>query len=62
MKRPSYKEAIAWIALNDAPGDDDALDIEATKCYVTSVLIADIFGVDDEKVGKDIVLFRKNHK
>jgi hypothetical protein len=61
MKRASYKEAVAWIALNDSAGDDDALDCEAVSWYVSSVLVADIFDVPSEKVGKDIVAYRKKH-
>lgn len=61
MKRASYKEAIAWIALNDDAGGDEALDLEYTKGYVTTCLVADLFGVDTGKVGKDIVKYRKNN-
>jgi hypothetical protein len=59
MKRPSYKRAIEWIALNDGAGDDDALDTEAVGNLVSSVLVADIFEVDSDKVGQDVVKLRK---
>lgn len=59
MKRASYKEAIAWIALNDDAAGEEAFDIESVKGYVTTCLVADIFGVDQNKVGKDIVKYRK---
>ncbi len=59
MKRASYKEAIAWVALNDSGGDDDALIPEEVKHLITAALVADIFGVDQSKVGEDIVKYRK---
>lgn len=59
MKRASYREAIAWVALNDSFGDDDNLDEEAAGNLVSAVLIADIFDVDTAKVGRDIVRYRK---
>lgn len=51
MKRASYREAIAWIGDNDDAGSDDARDPEVVRNYVTSCLIADIFGVAEERVG-----------
>lgn len=63
MKRASYKEAIAWIALNDSAADGEApLDVSITTYYLTSLLVADIFSVPEEKVGRDIVSFRKKNK
>ena len=61
MKRASYREAIAWIALNDSAGDNDALDPTRASELVSSVLIADLFDVPMEKVGEDIVRYRKKH-
>lgn len=58
MKRASYREAIAWIALNDDPGSSDAYDPKEVGRMISSHLVADLFGVDNEKVGKDIVRFR----
>jgi len=55
MKRASYRDAIDWIAQNDSPADDDALDANAVQYLVSSVLVADIFDVPNEKVGKDVV-------
>lgn len=62
MKRASYRDAIAWIALNDSGGDDDALDELAVGSLVSSVLIADLFDVPQEKVGRDVVRYRKKHE
>ena len=59
MKRASYREAIRWIAEMDSPGDDGALDPETASSLVSSVLVADIFGVPSERVGKDVVAVRK---
>lgn len=61
MKRASYKEAIAWVAMNDSAGDGDALNPDQVKFLITAILVADIFDVTLEKVGKDIVSFRKKH-
>lgn len=62
MKRASYRAAIEWIALNDDPGSPDALNAEVVARYVSSVLIADIFGVEDAKVGVDVVRVRQQQK
>lgn len=59
MKRASYREAIAWIALNDSAGDSDAVELEAATHLITSALVADIFAVDQHRVGKDVVRYRK---
>lgn len=61
MKRASYREAIAWIALNDSAGDDDALDPVRVSELVSSVLVADLFDVPMEKVGEDVVRWRKKN-
>jgi hypothetical protein len=55
MKRASYRDAIDWIAQNDSAGDDDADDPEVVGHLVSSVLIAEIFGVECERVGRDVV-------
>jgi hypothetical protein len=59
VKRASYREAIAWISDNDSGGDADALDPEVAGSLVSAVLVADIFDVPSEKVGADIVRYRK---
>lgn len=48
MKRPSYKEAIEWVILNDCPEN------EGQTGHICSCLVADIFSVPIEKVMKDI--------
>jgi hypothetical protein len=52
MKRPSYKAAIWWLAAND---DCDWLeDKEAGSLSVSASLVADMFGVEDERVTRDL--------
>lgn len=58
---PSYKFAVAWIAENDAPGDADALELETVAGYVTTALIADLYGHTTAKVAADVVRYRKKH-
>jgi hypothetical protein len=55
MKRASYRAAVDWIARNDSNGDPDADDPEVVAYLVTSLLVADIFGVAPERVGADVV-------
>lgn len=58
MKRASYRAAIAWIAENDSAGDDNALDPQSVAELVTTLLIADLFGVEPARVGQDVVRYR----
>jgi hypothetical protein len=64
MKRPGYREAIAWIALNDGAGDTPewSEDPEHVGYLVTACLVADLFGVTNEKVGQDVVRYRQKKK
>lgn len=57
MKRPSYHEACHWIAVNDNAGNDDSLE-EVTE-YITVAMLADIWGMETEKVGRDVWGTRK---
>lgn len=59
MKRASYREAIAWIAMNDGDGQDDRLDFDSLKGYVTVCLIADIFCVSQARVADDVIKYRR---
>lgn len=61
MKRASYRAAIEWIAEMDSAADDDALDPIIVGELITSVLVADLFGVPCEKVGRDVVRQRKRN-
>jgi len=60
-KRASYKAAIAWVAEYDSAGDADSLDPEVVSELITAQLVADLFDVPPEKVGRDIVRYRKKH-
>ena len=57
MKRPSYHEACCWIAINDNAGNDDSLQ-EVTD-YITVAMLADIWGLETEKVGREVWGTRK---
>lgn len=51
MKRASYREAIRWLAYNDdTQWLHDADPIES----VSTALVADLFGVDVERVTRDL--------
>ena len=55
MKRASYREGIYWLAAND---DTEWADHEADESLgspsVTACLLADLFGVDTERVRADV--------
>lgn len=55
MKHASYRAGVAWIALNDEPIDTDP---ESIAGYISTTLLADLFGVDPAKVGRDIARYR----
>jgi hypothetical protein len=57
-KRASYREGVAWIALNDEPDD---LDAESAAEYISTTLLADLFRKDPDEVGRDIVRYRIKH-
>ncbi|WP_336057340.1 hypothetical protein [Nitratireductor sp. CH_MIT9313-5] len=56
MKRPSYRHAIAWLAHND---DTQWLNDEDPIESVSTALVADLFGVDVERVTRDLRRFIK---
>lgn len=57
MKRPSYKNAIFWIAHNDE-GGPDAHNVEAVERMISVGLVADLFGKSTQEVAADVVLTR----
>lgn len=59
MKRPSYRQAIQFIALNDAPADNSPP--EELQGYVSVVLVSEIFDVHVERVAADVYLWRKKN-
>jgi hypothetical protein len=60
MKRASYREAVAWIALNDESGSDDGP--EQIIGYASTVMIADLFDVESAKVAQDIHRKREQYR
>jgi len=54
-KRASYREGVAWIALNDEPED---LDLESVAGYISTQLLAALWGKEDEVVARAIVRYR----
>lgn len=61
VKRASYRFAIAWIAENDSAADEDSLDPVVVSELITAQLVADLFDVPSEKVGRDIVRYREKN-
>lgn len=55
----AYLDAIDWIAQNDSPGEDDALEPDVVSGLVTAVLVAHVFEIDHEIVGRAVVDRRK---
>lgn len=56
MKRASYRHGIELIALND---EAEELDPEVMRTIISVGLLADLFGVDVERVAADVVRYRK---
>lgn len=59
MKRAGYREAVAWIAWNDE-GAERELDVIADS--VTVCLVADLFGLEPERVARDVLRKRVREK
>jgi hypothetical protein len=55
MKRASYRDGIAWIALNDEPTEMDA---QVVGGFISTILLADLFGVEPARVAEDVVRYR----
>ena len=51
MKRPSYREAIRWMAYND---DTEWVEDDEPFPSVTAAIIADLFDVDTDRVTADL--------
>jgi len=57
MKKQGYKFGVAWIARNDNAGNGDAF---ADICgYISVLLLADLFGKDENIVAADVLAFRQ---
>lgn len=60
VKRASYRSGVAWIAMNDDSGSPDATDETVVAGYISTCLLADLFGVTQERVARDVVRYRRN--
>lgn len=56
MRRPSYREALRWLLLND---DTEWLNDARHGLSVSTALVADLFGVDDERIVADLLRLRE---
>ncbi len=59
MKRASYRHAVQWIASEDEP---TSRDVESISQYISTLLIADIFAVELDKVANDVLKYRQTHE
>jgi hypothetical protein len=59
VKRASYRDGIAWIALNDNAGSDDG--VEDIAGYISTCLLADLFEKNTADVAKAILRYRQKH-
>lgn len=55
-RRPLLTDAVEWIAMNDEPGD---LDPKSVAGYISTALIADLFGTPADMLARRIVLIRQ---
>lgn len=53
--RPTYGAGVQWIAANDEPSEHDT---HTVGFQVSTLLLADLFGADPERVGVDVVRTR----
>lgn len=51
-KRPTYADAITWIADNDNAGSGES--VETIQGYLTVQLVADLFGASTNDVAVDV--------
>lgn len=64
MARASYRFGVEWIAMNDDAGSMEAMETDAdheerVAGYISTGLLADLFGKTAESVARDIVRKRK---
>lgn len=58
-KQPTYGAGLLWIALNDAPADND--NAEQLEGYISVALLADLFGKQAKDVANDVYTLRNGH-
>jgi hypothetical protein len=61
MITASYRKGVEWIALNDDAGSDSATSVIAVRSYISVMLLADLFGVEVDKVARAVVRYRRTH-
>lgn len=61
-KRASYRYGVEWIAVNDDAGSSDATDIPSVSGYISTLLLADLFGKEPDDVACDVVKYRLKNK
>jgi hypothetical protein len=57
-KRASYRVGVEWIGYNDEPGSND---VEEISEFISTLLLADLFGKNPRNVAEDIVRWRQNN-
>jgi hypothetical protein len=55
MRRASYRATVRWIADNDESAETD---LEVIKFLPSVLLIADVFGLDHDRVARDVLRLR----
>jgi hypothetical protein len=58
MKRASYRQACDWIAWNDDWDSRNSNCESVVAKYLSTKLVADLFGLETERVAKDVVRLR----
>jgi len=56
MRRASYRYGVEWLAEND---ETSATDPDEIASFVTTLLLADLFGVEPARVARDVLRKRK---
>jgi len=60
VRAQGYPVAVAWIAENDCAGELSPVDEIAG--FVSTLLVADLYGVNAERVAFDVIAYRHKHK
>ena len=59
MTRHGYRFGVQWIAETDEP---NSLDVQEVSGYISTLLLADLFGKSPEVVAADIVRYREREE
>lgn len=60
VRAQGYPVAVAWIAENDSAGDKPVA--EDIAGFISTLLVADLYGVNAERVAFDVIAYRAKHK